>query len=201
MQFNVAQLLKAPIGEQRQYSLDEPLPRLDDLHLTEPLTGTAKLTHVNQGIVASVHASSAMELACSRCLEPYALPFTLDFDETYAPSVDVHTGLPAEQHHVDPAGTFSIDEHHNLDLTEAVRQHALLAVPLMPLHDEDCAGLCPVCGVNLNDAPDHAHAGEPVDERLQSLGALLDEASSEGRPEGDAGSSRDGSRRRRGHST
>src|SRR5579859_413198 len=97
MQFNVAQLLKAQIGEQRAYALLDPAPRFDDIRSTAPLEGTVKLTRVNQGIVASVHASTAIELTCSRCLEPFALPCALDFDEAYVPSIDVHTGLPAQR--------------------------------------------------------------------------------------------------------
>lgn len=197
MQFNVAQLLKSPVGEQRQYSLHERLDRLDDVHLTEPLTGAMKLTRVNQGIVASVRADSAMELPCSRCLEPFLLPFTLEFDETYVPSVDVQTGLPAGRDDVDPGAVFTIDEHHCLDVTEAVRQHALLAVPLMPLHDAACAGLCPVCGADLNHAPSHSHAGGPLDERLQSLGALLDDVGPDGGTDHRARTGSDGTRRGR----
>ena len=50
----------------------------------------------------------------------------------------------------DEPGCFTIDEHHILDLTEAVRQYALLALPMKPLCRQDCAGLCPTCGHNLN---------------------------------------------------
>jgi len=41
----------------------------------------------------------------------------------------------------DEAGCFTIDEHQVIDLTEAVRQYALMAVPMKPLCREDCAGL------------------------------------------------------------
>ena len=44
--------------------------------------------------------------------------------------------------------TMTIDQV--LDLSEAVRQYALLALPMKPLCQEDCAGLCPQCGANLN---------------------------------------------------
>ena len=44
-----------------------------------------------------------------------------------------------------------IDAHHVLDLGEAVRQSALASLPMKPLCHSDCAGLCPHCGVNLNE--------------------------------------------------
>ncbi|MBV9278997.1 MAG: DUF177 domain-containing protein, partial [Chloroflexi bacterium] len=45
---------------------------------------------------------------------------------------------------------FSISQNHTIDLKEPLRQHLLLAVELMPLCRQDCRGLCPSCGVNLN---------------------------------------------------
>jgi uncharacterized protein len=49
-----------------------------------------------------------------------------------------------------------------------------LEVPINPLCKEDCAGLCPVCGENLNENP-HDHAEENSDPRLEQLKALLDD--------------------------
>ena len=36
------------------------------------------------------------------------------------------------------------------NLTEVLRQHSLLEIPIQPLHDENCSGLCPHCGQDLN---------------------------------------------------
>jgi len=73
---------------------------------------------------------------------------SLDIEEEYFPATDIHTGaslsLPGEP------GCFTIDEHHVLDLAEAIRQYAVLALPMKPLCHKDCAGLCAKCGHNLN---------------------------------------------------
>jgi uncharacterized protein len=50
----------------------------------------------------------------------------------------------------DDPGSFTIDEHHILDLTEAIRQYIVTAMPMKSLCREDCAGLCPTCGKDLN---------------------------------------------------
>jgi uncharacterized protein len=50
----------------------------------------------------------------------------------------------------DEPGAFRIDERHIIDLSEAVRQYTLLAVPMKPLCEAACAGICPTCGKNLN---------------------------------------------------
>jgi uncharacterized protein len=68
--------------------------------------------------------------------------------EEYFPKIDVITGarLPEPE---DP-GSFTLDEHHELDLTEAIRQYIVTAMPMKPLCKEACAGLCATCGKDLN---------------------------------------------------
>jgi uncharacterized protein len=53
----------------------------------------------------------------------------------------------------------SADEQ--LDIHGWVRDAFALTLPAQVLCREDCAGLCPQCGVNLNDQPDHEHEAEP----------------------------------------
>ncbi len=55
-----------------------------------------------------------------------------------------------------------------IDLEPVLRDAAMLDLPFIPLCREDCAGLCPTCGVNLNDDPDHGH-GEAIDPRWADL--------------------------------
>jgi len=57
-----------------------------------------------------------------------------------------------------------------LDLEPVVHDAVVLELPLQPVCDEDCPGLCAECGVRLLDDPDHAH--ETVDPRWAALGAL-----------------------------
>jgi len=94
---------------------------------------------------------------------------TLNIEDEYFPTTDVVSGaslpLPGEP------GCFTIDEHHILDLTEAIRQYALLAVPMKPLCRGDCAGLCPNCGHNLNQGPCDC-LPQKVDPRWSELNKL-----------------------------
>ena len=75
----------------------------------------------------------------------------MNIEEEYFPVTDAVSGvvlpLPEEP------DSFTIDEYYILDLTEAVRQYALMVIPMKPLCREDCAGLCPGCGSNLNQGP------------------------------------------------
>jgi len=70
-------------------------------------------------------------------------------EEEFYPTMDVVTGVPLPQ--PEDADSFTVDEHHVLDLYEAVRQYALLALPMKPLCKQECPGICPQCGKNLNE--------------------------------------------------
>jgi uncharacterized protein len=62
----------------------------------------------------------------------------------------VVTGMPLP---VPSPDAFTIDAHHILDLSEAVRQYTVINIPMKPLCKPNCAGLCPQCGANRNEAP------------------------------------------------
>lgn len=165
MQYNVSQLLKEPTGDTRKYEVQEESPVLDSsLVLRAPLSGQVKMVRTAHGILVTGSLHTAAEVECARCLDVKVVPVDFAVEEEFHPTVDVLTGVPlflADEG--DPATL--IDAQHILDLTELVRQDALLNLPLYPVCRPNCRGLCPVCGENLNDNPDHHHE-EPVDLEL-----------------------------------
>jgi len=142
MQINVSQLLKEAIGAGRNYQVAETV---ESVGMVE---GEVELLRTDRGILVRSRLSTEVGVNCSRCLSLFRCPLALNIEEEYFPTTDVVSGallsLP------DEAGTFTIDEHHVLDLSEAIRQYALLAIPMKSLCREDCAGLCSQCGHNLN---------------------------------------------------
>jgi len=150
MQINVAQLLKGNIGSVRDYDVDGVID-ITGSGNDSPVRGNISLTRTDSSILVKGVVDSEVELTCSRCLNQFNCPLTLNIEEEYFPTTDVNSGasLPSPG---DP-DRFTIDERHVLDLTEALRQRALLAIPMKPLCREDCAGLCPSCGRNLNLGP------------------------------------------------
>jgi uncharacterized protein len=147
MQINVSQLLKASIGSVREYDIDECYDVLG-AGISANIQGTVRLTRTNRGILLQGKLETSIPIECSRCLKTFNHRLTIDIEEEYFPIIDVNSGTPLEQPE-DP-GTFIIDEHHILDLNEAIRQNALLAIPMKPLCRQDCAGLCQQCGKDLN---------------------------------------------------
>lgn len=147
MQFNVAQLLKERIGSSRDYEVDGAVNLTDDGG-SSPVHGRVQLTRTDRGILVKATVNTEIEVACGRCLALFRQALALDFEEEYFPTVDVISGVPLAL--AGEPGSFTIDGQHVLDLSEAVRQYALVAVPMKPLCRPDCAGICPGCGRNMN---------------------------------------------------
>ncbi len=176
--FNVAQLLKEPLGSLRRYNLDTPLlvlaeesggeARLEahDLH------GNVKVTRMSRDLLVQGDVDASVGLECSRCLEQFRLPVDAMLEELFQPTLDVETGRPVHLDDSEKNDTvFQIDQNHLMDLSEPVRQALLVALPLKPLCKEECAGLCPQCGANLNETRCDCES-EVIDSRWQGLREL-----------------------------
>jgi uncharacterized protein len=167
MQINVSQLLREPVGSSREYRLDEAI----DIGESKgcPVKGTISLMHTPESILARFKVTTEVELGCSRCLSKYGSRLDLKFEEEFLPTVDAVSGTPLP---APDEGAFTIDEHHVLDTSDAIRQYAVMAIPMKPLCREDCAGLCPTCGKNLNEGPCGCPKRE-IDPRWSELTKLL----------------------------
>lgn len=145
MQTNVAQLLKSPIGSIRTLKVDSALSYDDNQF---PVKGEITLMRTHRSILAQGTSTTEIKMICSRCLKPFNNKIHFNVQEEYFPTIDIITGdkmsLPEED------GSFTIDEQHVLDLTEAIRQYIVMALPMKPLCKTNCAGLCSTCGKDLN---------------------------------------------------
>ncbi|MEW6034546.1 MAG: DUF177 domain-containing protein [Chloroflexota bacterium] len=162
MRVNVAQLLKEPMGSMRRLEVsDDEGPGV---------RGNVELVRTDRGILVRGRLDTSVETTCSRCLARFSCPVTLHIEEEFFPLIDVISGAPLPTPE-DPED-FTIDEQHVLDLSEAVRQYALLALPMKPLCRPDCAGLCPCCGHDLSQGPCSC-VPRARDARLATLEQLL----------------------------
>jgi len=171
MQYNVAQLLKEPIGSTRFYPVRADIADLDPaLPVVQLLVGEVRFLRTRSGILAEGNLFTEVELVCSRCQEPMITRLDLEIEEEYHPTIDILTGRKLVMEEEDRA--LWIDAHHILDLTEVVRQGLLLLLPMRPLCRPDCRGLCPVCGQNWNEGPCDC-AERESDSRWSALKELL----------------------------
>jgi uncharacterized protein len=168
LSYNVASLLRAEPGAERRYEVDDVrLDIADDLQLAQPINGEVRLSRTGRSVLARAHLSTAIEGYCSRCLKAIVTPIEVDIEEEALPSIDIDTGLPVGEQ--DEPDALRLDDHHELDLAEPVREAISLAEPITLLCREDCRGLCPTCGVDLNTVTDHSHTEDAIDPRLAAL--------------------------------
>ena len=106
-------------------------PSLDlnrpDIRLTEPINISAQISKGPDFISVKLAIEISMRLNCSRCLEEFTVP----------KSLETKLNLP-------------IENRDTIDLTDNLREEIMLNYPLKPLCRPECRGLCPVCGRNLN---------------------------------------------------
>lgn len=169
MQINVSQLLQEPIGSTRDYEINDAADIIGD-EKEYAVRGECHLMRTPRSILVKCTLRAEVELTCNRCLSRFYHPLKINFEEEYLPTVDVHSGVPLPPN--EEASYFTIDERHTLDLTEAVREYAVMAIPMKALCDKDCAGLCQNCGQNLNQGRCNCPVQE-VDPRWSELTKLL----------------------------
>jgi uncharacterized protein len=173
LSYNVAELLRSAPGTARSYHVSlATLPIAEDVTLAAPVEGDVRLSRTGRSILAKGHVTTALVEPCARCLVDTAAPVEADFEEEALPSIDIDSGLPVDLSEEPDA--LRLDDHHELDLTETVREAISLAEPLVPLCRPDCRGLCLECGADLNADPAHHHDDDVIDPRLAALKALRD---------------------------
>jgi uncharacterized protein len=91
---------------------------------------------------------TTLQLPCSRCLEPFTWPIDAAFELRYQPHTENSGDGEVEIEEDDLSTAFY--ENDEIDLGQLMREQFLLSLPMKPLCGDDCKGLCPACGINLN---------------------------------------------------
>lgn len=128
---------------------------------------------VNQ-IALNVAIHTAAAVSCDRCTAPFASPVEAKYRMHYLWNGEDASQYDVAEVQVIPQGSTIID------ITEDVRQTVLIAVPLKLLCREECLGLCPHCGKDLNEGPCDCRPVE-VDSRWDKLRALQERKSQDPR--------------------
>jgi len=174
LKISVAPLMKQPYGVTETHELSEsPItPHSEHAALLElgvrAVEGDALFTHTNPGILVQGEVRADVELDCGRCLDRFIASVPARVEEQYYATIDVVSGTALAE---PPRDARLIGHDFLLDVTPLIREHVLLELPLKPLCREDCAGICPTCGLDQNRRS-HGH-DEVEDERWSQLRALL----------------------------
>ncbi len=145
MQFNVAQLLKEPLGFQWDLVVNEEVAT--EWGERERVEGQLMLTRFNQGIWAEAFLTLEVDEVCGRCLKGFRQPIHASINEQfrYAPATG-RNGVPEPTESED--GDLFIDYAGTLDLSAVLRQYLILNRPVKSLCHPDCNGICSLCGGN-----------------------------------------------------
>jgi uncharacterized protein len=137
-----------------------------------PVELDLRLESVMEGVLVTGTARAKAQGECVRCLEPLEQALVADFQELFSyPDADDRGRASAE-----PGDDAEEDEDRFfvedglIGLEPVLRDAVVLALPMQPVCQEDCPGLCSECGVRLADDPDHHH--DAVDIRWAALQGL-----------------------------
>jgi uncharacterized protein len=129
-----------------------------------------RLESVMEGVLVSGTVTAPVSGECGRCLTPMSDTLTVRVQELYV--------YPEASTHHDEEDEVAQLQGDFLDLAPTLRDAVVLALPLNPLCQEDCQGLCATCGERLDDLPqDHRH--DTTDARWGALAGLLEQTDQE----------------------
>lgn len=161
LRLNVGFLINAGVGYNRHFDFFLPIMKDEDGLILADVEGTARISRTPQGLLVEGKFTGSTHLECVRCLSDYSQPLKWDFIELYAFTQD----------NITESGLLVPEDAH-IDLQPLVREFAILEFPIKPLCNQDCKGLCPECGQNLNEK--NCGHQPPADSPFSALKELLE---------------------------
>lgn len=147
-------------GDQRDYQVEGPIDvALDSGRIENDVKFSFRVSSLSEGVVANGTGTFTATLTCHRCLSEWEEDRSVEVIQVYE--------------HVPDEDGRRLEADGTIDLEPAVRDEAVLDLPLAPLCRPDCRGLCTECGTDLNTDPCSGHTDES-DHPLAALRQLLD---------------------------
>jgi uncharacterized protein len=150
----------------------EELDLLDEqVHLSGPASLAGRVKCSGSQVFVTGHIEARARVECGRCLKPVDLPLNTDFKLEYITDEDYKSTRMAEL--PEEAMSLSVFDGETIDVDEIVREQVLLLVPARTLCQEECKGICLICGADRNLGDCHCEKGE-IDPRWAALKHLAD---------------------------
>ncbi len=144
--------LRELYGKQEKVHLADKIDISDivDNHLSISKSGLvhteADAIYEAGNVRVNAHVHVDLELICSRCLAAFEEPLDFSYTELFSNETPKEDEEPA-----DIDDTVNVVTEDKISLDPYTKEHILLELPMFPLCSEHCKGLCPACGVNLNE--------------------------------------------------
>lgn len=145
LRVDVRDLREGPVETAGEIPARDPLFEGLDLDLAGPLRVSGVLEASGRGdYLWHGRLEGEVRTACRRCLRDLLLPVSARVEVLFSPDPDLQ----------DDPSVYPLPEPlTHVDVRQAVREELALAVPAFPLCQEQCRGLCPHCGADLNPGP------------------------------------------------
>lgn len=117
--------------------------------INQTVEATLRLRIAGKAVQVEGSLHTGLDLQCCRCLKVFSSPLISQFDVILVPETDVADQEEVELAREDLEASFFSGEE--IDVSGLVREQIVLNVPYKPLCSEQCRGLCPRCGANLNE--------------------------------------------------
>ena len=159
---NVGFVIRESSGYSRTFEFDVPHYKFDDDFSIEKAIGSITISRSSEGLLTQAAFDASASAVCVRCLDVFSQSLSVEFTELYEfPSrakEDTELVIPTEG---------------KIDFAPLLREYMLLAMPISPVCQESCQGICPECGINQNKGKCN-HETTSGDPRLAVLKQFLD---------------------------
>lgn len=139
LRINVGFVLSMSSGEYRDIPLVFSSINLSPVLELSDFKGNARFGKAGQGILLQGDFEAWVNQNCTRCLVPFPYKISTEIEELYA----------LDERYVEEEGLL-LPHDGFVDLAPLVREYLTMEIPIQPICKEDCKGLCPECGTNLN---------------------------------------------------
>ncbi len=159
-----------------EYSLAKLEAGPDTYQFSAPILYNVTITNTGEALLVMGSASAQATTECARCLDEFSLELAGEVEGYFLLSEDA-----ARPEDMDDDEFEVLSADHKIDLAPLIEAALLVEIPLIPLCDEDCKGLCATCGANLNSGPCACEAAAEEDDmprmsdgRVSPFAALRD---------------------------
>lgn len=149
MFIEIERLKVEPLHVQRVYGIGDLQFKHDDAVLEKPVSTDFILTHKEKDLRVVGTVQTAIRYQCTRCLKAFSSPLDAGFDLFYLPQQDWKKDEEIELKYEDMEVGYY--DGIGLDVDLMVIEQIELAIPMKYVCSEECKGLCPYCGTDLNE--------------------------------------------------
>jgi uncharacterized protein len=164
LRINVGFLLHQDVGFSRKFEFNEATVQVTEELDVSNLIGEVQFTRTAQGLYAQGKLKAQVPLECVRCLSGFDQQLTIEVNDLF--------NYPPEK---DTDPLLTIPKSAIIDMTELVREYLVLDIPIQPICDRGCEGMCAICGNRISEGLCE-HPEKEIDPRMAVLQSLLSES-------------------------